>query len=99
MDHDFSEQSGSLPAIEGDTLEIEFKNVTFRYPGTEKDIFTNLNFTIHKGERLAIVGINGAGKSTLVKLMTGLFKPTVGHIYINGIDSKEFSQQAMFSIV
>jgi len=98
MDHDFSEQSGSLPAIEGDTLEIEFKNVTFRYPGTEKDIFTNLNFTIHKGERLAIVGINGAGKSTLVKLMTGLFKPTVGHIYINGIDSKEFSQQAMFSM-
>lgn len=54
---------------EGNTLEIVFDHVTFRYPGTEKNIFTDLNFTIHSGERLAIVGVNGAGKSTLVKLL------------------------------
>ena len=67
-----------------------------------KYIFKNLNFTIHKGERLAIVGINGAGKSTLVKLMVGLFDVTEGEIRINGIPIKEFDKKqlfAMFSVV
>ena len=61
---------------ENQSIEIVFDHVSFRYPGTEKNVFTDLNFTIHAGERLAIVGVNGAGKSTLVKLMTGLFLPT-----------------------
>ena len=80
------------------TLEIRFEHVTFRYPGTEKNIFTDLNFTIHAGERLAIVGINGAGKSTLVKLMTGLFVPTEGHIYINGVDITSLKKQEIYSL-
>ncbi len=80
------------------TLEIVFDHVTFRYPGTEKNIFTNLNFTIHSGERLAIVGINGAGKSTLVKLMTGLFAPTEGHIYINGVDITSLKKKELYSL-
>ena len=78
--------------------EIVFENVTFRYPGTEKNIFTNLNFTIHAGERLAIVGVNGAGKSTLVKLMTGLFAPTEGHIYINGVDITDLKKQELYDL-
>lgn len=56
------------------------KNVSFKYPSTDRYIFKNLNFKVHKGERLAIVGINGAGKSTLIKLMTGLFDVTDGEI-------------------
>lgn len=101
IDADLGTKGGDKEALT-DTLEIEFRNVTFRYPGTEKDIFKNLNFTIHKGEKLAIVGINGAGKSTLVKLMTGLFEPTEGEILINGIAQKEFDTQEyfkMFSVV
>lgn len=82
----------------GNTLEIVFDNVTFCYPGTEKNIFTNLNFTIHAGERLAIVGVNGAGKSTLVKLMTGLFAPTKGHIYVNGTDITELKKSELYSL-
>lgn len=81
-----------------DTLEIVFEHVDFRYPGSENYIYKDLNFTIHKGERLAIVGVNGAGKSTLVKLMTGLFEPTAGHIYINGIDISRFRKQDLYSL-
>ncbi len=80
------------------TLEIRFDHVTFRYPGTEKNIFTDLNFTIHAGERLAIVGVNGAGKSTLVKLMTGLFAPTEGHVYINGTDIAELKKSELYKL-
>lgn len=101
IDADLGTKGGNKEALK-ETLEIEFHNVTFRYPGTKKDIFKDLNFTIHKGEKLAIVGINGAGKSTLVKLMTGLFEPTEGEILINGIPQKEFDKQEyfkMFSVV
>lgn len=80
------------------TLEIVFDHVTFRYPHTDTDIIKDLNFTIHKGERVAIVGINGAGKSTLVKLMTGLFEPTSGHIYINGIDVREYRKKTLYAL-
>ena len=83
---------------EGKTLEVVFEHVTFRYPGTEKNIFTDLNFTIHSGERLAIVGINGAGKSTLVKLMTGLFAPTEGKIYINGVDITTLKKSELYRL-
>ncbi len=82
----------------GKTLEIVFDHVTFRYPGTEKNIFTDLNFTIHSGERLAVVGVNGAGKSTLVKLMTGLFTPTEGHIYVNGVDITTLKKKELYSL-
>ena len=81
-----------------DTLEIVFDHVSFRYPHAEKNVFTDLNFTIHAGERLAIVGVNGAGKSTLVKLMTGLFAPTEGHIYINGVDIKEIQKEELYEL-
>ena len=80
------------------SVEVVFDHVTFRYPGTEKNIFTDLNFTIHAGERLAIVGVNGAGKSTLVKLMTGLFAPTQGHIYINGTDIADIRKNELYKL-
>lgn len=92
------EKEGESMDVQEDTLEIVFDHVSFRYPHTEKDIFKDLNFTIHKGERLAIVGVNGAGKSTLVKLMTGLFEPTEGHIYINGTDITKYSKKELYKL-
>ena len=100
-DNSFYTQQGNRAALE-DNLEIEFKNVSFHYPATDKYIFKNLNFKIHRGEKLAIVGTNGAGKTTIVKMICGLFYPTEGNIYVNGIDIKEFSQeeyQKMFGVV
>ncbi|NLC94240.1 MAG: ABC transporter ATP-binding protein [Bacilli bacterium] len=90
----------ALPKTE--TLEIEFRNVSFKYPNTDKWILQNFNFKINKGERLAIVGTNGAGKSTLVKLITGLFDVDEGEILVNGFNIKEFDRNEywkMFSVV
>lgn len=85
------------PKIDGQ-VEIVFDHVTFRYPNTDVDIYKDFSFTIHKGERLAIVGINGSGKSTLVKLICGLYEPNEGHIYINGIDIREWNKQALYDL-
>ena len=87
-----------LAGAENRSLEIVFDHVTFRYPGAEKNVFTDLNFTIHAGERLAIVGVNGAGKSTLVKLMTGLFAPTEGNIYINGVEIRQIKKAELYKL-
>lgn len=84
--------------MDGETLEVVFDNVSFCYPGTDKYIFKNLDFTIHKGEKLAIVGINGAGKTTLVKLMTGLFSVTEGEIRINGIPISQFNKKDLYGM-
>lgn len=98
MEEDYGEKGGSKKAIENDTLEIELRNVSFKYPNTDKYIFKNLNLKINKGEKLAIVGVNGAGKSTLIKLITGLFDVTEGEILINGIPIKEFDKKELYSM-
>lgn len=64
--------------------EIEFINVDFKYDGAEKNTLENLNFTIHAGEKIALVGNNGAGKTTIVKMLTGLYEQTGGQILVNG---------------
>lgn len=97
MDEALIDEGGSVTKP-NETLEIVFDHVSFRYPNTDINVFTDLNFTIHKGERLAIVGVNGAGKSTLVKLMTGLFEPTEGHIYINGTDIRNYRKKELYSL-
>jgi len=65
---------------------IEFINVSFRYPGSEKNILKKISFKIERNKHYSIVGVNGAGKSTLIKLILRLYKPTSGKILINGID-------------
>ncbi|GGJ32804.1 ABC transporter ATP-binding protein [Deinococcus roseus] len=78
---------------------LEFQQVSFRYPFTDRDILRGVSFRIEKGHALALVGENGAGKTTIVKLLTRLFEPTSGCILINGQDARTFSirslQQAM----
>lgn len=102
--HDFFElldreliSEGQLETVPSD-IEIVFDHVTFRYPGSDKDIFKDFCFTVHKGERLAIVGVNGAGKTTLVKLMCGLYTPIEGRILINGIDLREYKKDTLYRI-
>lgn len=67
-------------------VKIEFVDVSFKYPNTERYVLQNLNLTIEPSEKLAIVGVNGGGKTTLVKLLTGMYRPTKGKILINGVD-------------
>ena len=79
---DFLElESGSggerrIPENQFSSLDITFDHVSYRYEGAEEEVLKDVSFTIHQGERLALVGLNGAGKSTIVKLISGLYLPT-----------------------
>lgn len=84
---------GSKKIEKEEFSEICFKNVSFKYPGAENYVLQDINLTIHKGERLSIVGLNGAGKSTLVKLICRLYEATEGEILINGSNIKEYSYE------
>lgn len=81
---------------EGGTLlpsahpEIEFKDVSFIYPGTERYVLKNLSFHIRPGEKIALVGVNGSGKSTIVKLMLRFYDVTEGQVLVNGVDIREY---------
>lgn len=77
----------------GKTYEIRLEDVTFRYPGTEKNIFSHLNLTLKPGEKLAVVGLNGAGKTTLVKLICGFYDPTEGRVLLNGRDIRAYNRR------
>lgn len=72
------------------SFDIEFKDIWFRYPGTEKDILKGLNFKINNGEKVSIVGENGEGKSTMIKLLLGLFFPDKGEILVGGKNLNEY---------
>lgn len=67
-----------------------FENVGYKYPGTENWAVRNLSFTLHAGEKLALVGENGAGKTTIVKLLARLYDPSEGRILLDGKDLREF---------
>lgn len=94
------EDGKAVPKAAG--YELKLENVSFRYPGAEKDTIRHLNLTVAPGEKLAVVGLNGAGKTTLVKLLCGLFDPTQGRVLLNGQDIREFNRReyyALFSAV
>ncbi|MDR2617379.1 MAG: ABC transporter ATP-binding protein/permease [Treponema sp.] len=73
---------------------IEFDNVRFTYPGTEREILKGLSFTVRSGEKVSIVGQNGEGKTTMVKLLLGLFQPASGEIRIGGKPLSAYSPEA-----
>lgn len=79
----------------GPINSIAFERVSFRYPLTERDVLSDVSFTVSKGQALALVGENGAGKTTVVKLVTRLFEPTSGRILLNGIDASRFSPRSV----
>ena len=87
------EEGKPLPVQKDGKYTLELKNVTFRYPGAEKDTLTRVNLTIPAGEKLAIVGLNGAGKTTLVKLLCGFYDPTEGAVLLNGQDIRQFNRR------
>lgn len=90
------EEGEAVPEAKG--YELRLENVSFRYPGAEKDTFTGLNLTIQPGEKLAVVGINGAGKTTLVKLLCGLVDPTEGRVRLNGEDIRRYNRRAYYGL-
>ena len=82
--------------------EVEFKNVSFKYPGSENWALKNVSMKFKVGKRLAIVGENGSGKTTFIKLLCRLYDPQEGQILLNGIDIRKYNYRDymdVFSIV
>ncbi len=91
-----------IQAEAGRKYELRLENVSFRYPGADKDTLNNIDLTLRPGEKLAVVGLNGAGKTTLIKLMCGFLDPTEGRVLLDGRDIREFDRAdyyTMFSAV
>lgn len=82
--------------------DVEFRDVSFRYPGTDTYALRHLNLKFQIGRRLAVVGMNGSGKTTLIKLLCRLYDPTDGEILLNGIDIRKYDYNeymSLFSVV
>ena len=85
-----------------DRYEVEFRDVSFRYPNTEAYALRHVSMKFRIGEKLAVVGRNGSGKTTFIKLLCRLYDPTEGEILLNGVDIRKYDYaeyQALFSVV
>ena len=78
--------------------EIRFSHVGFKYPGCDNYVLKDVNFTIKGGQTVVLVGLNGAGKTTLIKLLTRLYDPTEGAIYLDGVDIRNFDPDEYYSL-
>lgn len=100
---DYYDMQDNTNRAEGEPLptdgcEIEFRNVSYRYYKADTPTIRNISFTLHKGEKLAFVGLNGAGKTTLIKLMCGLYDPTEGEILLNGKPVNSYNREEYFKL-
>ena len=83
------------PILQG----MEFRDVSFSYPGNSRLILDHINFHLHTGERLALIGENGQGKTTIVKLITRLYDPTGGQILLDGVDLREYDLEDLHRVM
>ncbi len=77
---------------------IEFRHVSFAYPGGRGNVIKDVSFTLRTGETMVLVGLNGAGKTTLIKLLTRLYDPTEGEILLDGHDLREYDVPSLYSL-
>jgi ATP-binding cassette subfamily B protein len=87
---------GALPAPRPIVRGFEFRNVSFRYPGSSRLVLNSLDFHLRAGERVALIGKNGEGKTTLVKLMTRLYDPVEGQVLLDGVDLREYNLEDLY---
>ena len=89
---------GPLKVAHGQAHTIEFRHVSFIYPGTERKVLNDVSLVIRPGETLVLVGLNGAGKTTLLKLLTRLYDPTEGVILLDGEDIRAYDVKDLYSM-
>jgi ATP-binding cassette subfamily B protein len=82
--------AAALPAPRSIRQGFEFQGVSFAYPGSDRLVIQNINFSLHPSEKVALIGENGAGKTTLVKLLARLYDPTAGRILLDGVDLRDY---------
>jgi ATP-binding cassette subfamily B protein len=96
MEPTIRSKPNALPAPRPILRGFEFRGVSFRYPGNSRMVLDRLNFQLHTGERVALIGENGEGKTTLVKLMTRLYDPVEGQILLDGVDLREYNLEDLY---
>jgi ATP-binding cassette, subfamily B, bacterial len=89
----------ALPAPRPIIRGFEFRNVSFRYPGSSRLVLDGLNFHFRQGERVALIGENGEGKTTIVKLLTRLYDPVEGQVLLDGVDLREYNLEDLYTQV
>ena len=82
----------------GQPHTIEFKNVSFAYPGSDRKVLDGVSVKLDPGETAVLVGLNGAGKTTFIKLLTRLYDPTEGEIFLDGHDLREYDTQELYKL-
>lgn len=87
VDHDITGKKG----------EVEFKNVTFKYPDAEEEVLENISFNANKGETIAFIGSTGSGKSTLINLVPRFYDATSGEVLVDGVNVKDYTQEYLHS--
>ena len=92
------QEEGPLKVAHGQSHTIEFKHVSFVYPGGTRKVLDDVNLLIRPGETLVLVGLNGAGKTTLLKLLTRLYDPTEGVILLDGQDIRAYDVEDLYSM-
>lgn len=90
---------GQREKLGREPLVLELKNVSFRYPDTDRDILQKISLTLREKESLSVVGVNGTGKTTLVKLICRLYEPTEGEICLNGIPIQRFPHKDYMALL
>ena len=75
--------------------EVEFRNVSFRYPDAEEDVLQNITFTAKKGETVAFIGSTGCGKSTIINLIPRFYDVTEGEVLVDGVNVREYTQKSL----
>jgi ATP-binding cassette, subfamily B, bacterial len=90
-------KANALPAPRPIQRGFEFRNVSFRYPGSSRLVLNGLNFHLRPGERVALIGENGEGKTTIVKLLTRLYDPVEGQVLLDGVDLREYDLEDLYS--
>lgn len=99
LSNHFNHADGTPIPSKNQALRIELRNVSYTYPEAEEPTLKHLNLTIEPGEKLALVGLNGAGKTTLVKLLSGLYDPTEGDIFVNGQPITAYNRDEYYSMI
>src|SRR5216684_624142 len=85
----------AVPAPRAIQSGFEFRNVSFAYPGSDRQVLQRISFRFDANERIALIGENGAGKTTLVKLIARLYDPTEGAILLDGVDLREYDVESL----
>jgi ATP-binding cassette subfamily B protein len=95
LEQPVEESTGTAVSGPDPDAGVQFENVEFRYPGSDKVAITGINLQIKRGESLALVGENGSGKTTLIKLLTRLYKPSYGRVLLDGRDLQEWDPMVL----